>query len=511
MHLLHQAMLLFAAFFFLNVDAESKVRSLNRAVSKNPINRYLRVVSDDERGYISSLGLEKTQEWISSLVKKIIASPKPTQDNIPDETLSHVLNAVSPLKNSISAATKHQSPQIQMWLNEGKSTGEVFKLLELKKFTLPNFKIADGTLFDQPSFHTWVQYVDDFNAKNPMKQESMTPSLLTVYSDAGLSEALALAKKGPTTEALATKLRKEHIQWWLKDDKTPETVFKLFMLDEKVDDLLTNPQFVAWTKYINHFNVKHPGKETSMVFPIAAHYGDDALFGVLEAAKKVQSTKELASKLQVEQIKKLLSSNESPTYVFKAFNLDKTGDTVLDSPLFKTWLNYMKTFNDQNPRKIESMLTSIHRYYDQDNGVAKIVDEAMKNPRTETLAKELQAERYNRWLAGENSPESAFNAFVLHRPGASDDIHFKKHPGGTLHFTQIDNVSDDLLSSADFTFWKQYLDDFNTMYPDNQASMLKILQTFYTDEALKKLLDTARKNPRTQELASNLEAAMSKV
>ncbi|EEY54076.1 secreted RxLR effector peptide protein, putative [Phytophthora infestans T30-4] len=90
MHLLHQAMPLFAASFFLNVDAASKVRSLNRAVSKNQINRYLRVVSDDERGYFSSLGLKKTQEWINSFVRKITENPKPTQDNIPDETLSHV-------------------------------------------------------------------------------------------------------------------------------------------------------------------------------------------------------------------------------------------------------------------------------------------------------------------------------------------------------------------------------------------------------------------------------------
>ncbi|KUF78850.1 hypothetical protein AM587_10000641 [Phytophthora nicotianae] len=385
--------------------------------------------------------------------------------------------------------------------------GEVYKQLQLDRFNEPHFDKIENTVFGYLGFNTWVKYVDDFNEKNPTKKESMIPSLLTLYSDIDLSRVLEMAKKASTTEALARKLRMEQIQRWMTDGKTPGYVFKMFMVDSKVDELLTNPQFIAWTKYVDEFNAKNPANQASMIPPIVTHYGDDAVFGMLEAAKKVQSTEKLASKLQAEQIQKLLSSNHSPTYVFKALNLDKTGDEVFSTPLFTTWFNYLKTFNDKNPDKKESLLTSIHRYY-QDHDVARIVEKAMTNPSTVKLANQLQDERYSRWLLNESSPQSAFYVFILTKPGADDVIRFRERPDRSKYLLPLEKVSDDLLSSPDFKRWAQYLDDFNAKYPDKQTSMSAVFRAYYTDDALGNMLAAARKDPSTRDIASTLEKAL---
>ncbi|ETP39220.1 hypothetical protein F442_13298, partial [Phytophthora nicotianae P10297] len=228
----------------------------------------------------------------------------------------------------------------------------------------------------------------------------------------------------------------------MNDGKTPGYVFKMFLIDAKVDDLLTNPQFIAWTKYANEFYEKNHAKIASMAPAIAALYGDDAVFGVLDA------------------IQRLLSSNQSPSHVFKVFNFDNTGYEVLSSPLFKTWFNYLKNFNNKNPDKKESLLNLLYRYY-QDHGVARILEEAMKNPSTVKLAMQLQDEQYRRNLLSKNSPENTFYAFILAKPGAIDGLHFKTLRDGTIYLPRLSKASDGLLSSSDFKLWAKYLEDFN--------------------------------------------------
>ncbi|ETO69979.1 hypothetical protein F444_13502 [Phytophthora nicotianae P1976] len=248
----------------------------------------------------------------------------------------------------------------------------------------------------------------------------------------------------------------------MNDGKTPGYVFKMFLIDAKVDDLLTNPQFIAWTKYANEFYEKNHAKKASMAPAIAALYGDDAVFGVLDAVKKVLSTEKIASKLQAEQIQRLLSSNQSPSHVFKVFNFDNTGYEVLSSPLFKTWFNYLKNFNNKNPDKKESLLNLLYRYY-QGHGVARILEEAMKNPSTVKLAMQLQDEQYRRNLLSKNSPENTFYAFILAKPGAIDGLHFKTLRDGTIYLPRLSKASDGLLSSSDFKLWAKYLEDFNAI------------------------------------------------
>ncbi|KAI9980894.1 hypothetical protein PInf_010239 [Phytophthora infestans] len=326
---------------------------------------------------------------------------------------------------------------------------------------VPNFKKIEGTVFGLPDFNTWVNYVDDFNAKNPTKKESMIPTLRTIYSDEGLTRALELAKTYSTTNALATKLRKEQIQRWLDDAQTPKYVFEMFMIDDKVDGLLTNPRFIAWTK------------------------------------------------LQAEQIKRLLNSNRSPEYVFEAFNLHETGDNLLSTPMFKTWFNYLESFNKKNTDK-ETLLAPIHRYY-HDHGVAKIVAEGMKNPSTVELSKQLQIQRYKRWLHAERPPRDAFNTFILEKPGADVIIRYNERLDGKLYQVRLNKVSDGLLSSPEFQLWSKYLDDWNTKYPDQKQSMAKIFQALFTEDALAKMIMAARNNPSTQKIASLLENAFAKV
>ncbi|EEY62845.1 secreted RxLR effector peptide protein, putative [Phytophthora infestans T30-4] len=147
MQFLYRALLVLAAFVLDSTSADviAKVVHLSilrftRPVEENLIKRHLRVVDDNERGFPRGPSLEKITETIESVAKKIWPKSKPSQSDVPDEKVSQLLGAAKPVRASVEAAARLKSLQTQRCLDEGKSTREVFQLLELNKFMVPYFK-----------------------------------------------------------------------------------------------------------------------------------------------------------------------------------------------------------------------------------------------------------------------------------------------------------------------------------------------------------------------------------
>ncbi|KAE9359090.1 hypothetical protein PR003_g954 [Phytophthora rubi] len=69
-------------------------------------------------------------------------------------------------------------------------------------------------------------------------------------------------------------------------------------LDKVKKDILSNPEFSEWVKYVDDFNAKYPEQPTSMISTLLNHYSDAALFKLTETAKNVQETKSIATKLR---------------------------------------------------------------------------------------------------------------------------------------------------------------------------------------------------------------------
>ncbi|KAF4134758.1 hypothetical protein GN958_ATG16014 [Phytophthora infestans] len=179
-----------------------------------------------------------------------------------------------------------------------------------------------------------------------------------------------------------------------------------------------------------------------MVPALTAHYGDHAVFWTLEAATKVSSTEKLAGKLQAEQNRGWRSNQESPTDVFHYLGLDRGRDTVLSSPKFSDWLKYFNTFNHENSSKKEKLLDPFQRYF-RARGVTKIADDAMKNPSTREIGRQLKVEQLDRWLGLEYDPEDVFHSLFLNKPGMPSSD--RMAPDGTFYTVRLNTVPDNLL------------------------------------------------------------------
>ncbi|KAG1694428.1 hypothetical protein DVH05_021508 [Phytophthora capsici] len=132
-------------------------------------------------------------------------------------------------------------------------------------------------------------------------------------------------------------------------------------LNKASDKILDHPQFVTWLTYTDDFVKKNPNTETSAISTLTAHFGTEALTKMIQAAKTVDGTEAIATKLEAAQIQKWLSSGKSADDIFTILKLDQVDDSLLASPVFDVWNNYRKVFAQDNPTNLYTTLTKHYR------------------------------------------------------------------------------------------------------------------------------------------------------
>ncbi|KAG1694402.1 hypothetical protein DVH05_021482 [Phytophthora capsici] len=142
---------------------------------------------------------------------------------------------------------------------------------------------------------------------------STTGRVLTA-SIPGLNQAVVSNTKWVSKVIQNIKLRVGH--------QSPNDAFKILQLDKMGVNLFLSPGFLKWEKFVRKAEQNAP--EAAMFSVLATRYTDDALAGMFVAAKKVDSTRSIASKLEGIQLSNWANADRSSTYVFKALKLHKT-------------------------------------------------------------------------------------------------------------------------------------------------------------------------------------------
>ncbi|KAF1790982.1 hypothetical protein GQ600_6020 [Phytophthora cactorum] len=170
---------------------------------------------------------------------------------------------------------------LRSWLNKGKSAETVFTRMQLTK--------AGSRLFYDSQFPTWLQYVDDLNAKTSQKGTSAISALTAQYGDDALSQDNLPAKD------LATKLQADQVQHWVAIRKDPDEVFHLFKLDKVKRNILSNPEFTAWFKYVDDVtpNIRRARVNDPT---LRKYFNDDTLLELTATAKRTEQTKSVATR-----------------------------------------------------------------------------------------------------------------------------------------------------------------------------------------------------------------------
>ncbi|GMF10006.1 unnamed protein product [Phytophthora lilii] len=184
--------------------------------------------------------------------------------------------------------------------------------------------------------------------KNPSKRTNLITVISKNYGEEKTSRILQAAKRDPDTAKTASKLEVAQIQFWVKNAKSPDDVFKSLGLAKAGDKLFENKQLATWLSYTEDFALKY-GKETSPVTTLTAEYGDETLLELLNTAKKAPAMEDVATKLLTEQIQHWLRIKKFPDDVFKVYALSKAGDDLLTSSQLASWTSYLQAFNKGNP------------------------------------------------------------------------------------------------------------------------------------------------------------------
>ncbi|GMF27326.1 unnamed protein product [Phytophthora lilii] len=484
-----------------------------------------------------------------------------------DETLSRIILAAKRVPDTEDIATKLQTQQIQFWLKNDKSPGDVFMFLELTK--------AGDKILSNPQFITWLNYADNLTSKYG-KETWPIATLTDYYSDLPLLKMLNAAKQVPETESIATRLLAEQVQNWLKIKRSPDAIFKVYELNKLGDKVLTSPQLAIWKNYLQAFNKENPTKKTSLISAISTSYGDDGAYKILQAAKQVAETKSTAKKLEIEQVQYWLKNEKSPEEVFKLTVFGRTGDDLLSSPELSSWTKYLKLFNNEYSDKSTTLIATLSKVYG-DEGLIKMLAAAKKVPTTSRMAANLEKAQVQYWLDTRKSTDDVFTLLKLDKGGDDlfrnplftnwikyvDDYHsiyleekaslirvLKKHytnavlarmiidgtllpstkhtaqrlqaelfkswmgvrrpfvktPDDVFALLKLGKAGDQVFRSSMFTFWTKYLDDYNIANPDRKTSVISALSVSHSDEAVFKFLESAKKIPSTEKLATKLQA-----
>ncbi|KAG4247681.1 hypothetical protein PC116_g4534 [Phytophthora cactorum] len=133
--------------------------------------------------------------------------------------------------------------------------------------------------------------------------------LVTPESAVGSPDILVLARLHTEAQhdAPCVRFLRTH-----KSTENSEERAAALQLHKSGNALLNNPQLSVWMGYMNLFNKVNPTKKTSMVAALTAHYGDQGLTRIIEAAKKVPTTSTMAKHLQTEQIQRWMADKKTP-------------------------------------------------------------------------------------------------------------------------------------------------------------------------------------------------------
>ncbi|KAG1706415.1 hypothetical protein DVH05_001563 [Phytophthora capsici] len=300
--------------------------------------------------------------------------------------------------------------------------------------------------------------------------------LSSIYNDTATEER---GVAGSTVESLTNSLKlTDELDELLNAGKSADDVFKLLSLD-KVDDLLGNSKLHEWIAYMKAFNQKTPSERTSIIATLTAHYGDDGVAKMIEAAKKVRTTSALAKRVQAEQTQRWLVDGKTPTQVFQLLKLDEAGTDLFTQPQIVTWAKYFEDFHKVKPNKEATLFTFLQPRY-KEATLAHMLIAAEKIPATKSIATRVQAELTSLWLTNKVEPADVFKLL------------------------QLDEIGMPLLKDPVFNAWVKYTDDFHKFHFGTKLTTISVLSKFYQDDVLTKMILAASKHSSTSEIARRL-------
>ncbi|OWY91495.1 hypothetical protein PHMEG_00039910 [Phytophthora megakarya] len=173
----------------------------------------------------------------------------------------------------------------QTWINDGKFSGDVYKLLKLNQE-------EPAKLLKNPTLRLWIVYKRKREVGDPY--EALLSKLAKHFDDEKLPEFIAVSKEVASTSIIASRLDNALPGYWLGRGKTPDDVFTLLKLNNVDKDKLFDS--LTWEKWISYLTAKstqtlvEKNPDEMMYAVLKKHYGKKGVEAMIASAKKNERT-----------------------------------------------------------------------------------------------------------------------------------------------------------------------------------------------------------------------------
>ncbi|KAJ8574904.1 hypothetical protein ON010_g4308 [Phytophthora cinnamomi] len=155
-------------------------------------------------------------------------------------------------------------------------------------------------------------------------------------------------------------------------------------------------------------------------------------------------------------------------------------DDLFGNPNWNTWTKYVDDFNVLHPAKKTSVYGELAKHFSEEKLIS-MVGSAKAVPSTKSVAFKVESEQCRAWLDRRLSPKDVFKG---------------KFKLGT--------AGDKLFNDPHLITWVNYVDDWNKTY-DGNTLVTSILTQYYSDRTLSAILEAAKLNPETKNLALRVQ------
>ncbi|OWZ02779.1 hypothetical protein PHMEG_00025598 [Phytophthora megakarya] len=290
-----------------------------------------------------------------------------------------------------------------------------------------------------------------------------------------------------------------NLKGMLIENKSPTEVFKRFGLDKAGDNVLLNPLFGPWLKYVEAFNKENPSKKfgLSAVLPNEMWHWED----MIALAMKNPRTKRYANIVEAERTKKWLSEGTLPKNIFVSLTGTKYGDNFFEEPGFRTWLKYLNNFNKMYPERRMNLIDSVRGYY-TDKRLVEILVLGKSNPKTKVLATKLERTLLNTWSRELKSPDEVSTIMNVETSSSVMQRYRKRYDwaateAGNQQFNNPKRFND-------------YLNYYKMRNPSVREQTISILRKRYSDEELIKMTANYKDIPGARQVEHDLFVAWKK-
>ncbi|KAK1945484.1 hypothetical protein P3T76_002532 [Phytophthora citrophthora] len=283
----------------------------------------------------------------------------------------------------------------------------------------------------------------------------------------------------PITEKLAavfksSKVTDEQLQKWLDIGTSADIVFYRMKLNKARSWIFSYPQFKNWVQYADNLS------GTAAISTLTAQFGDDELYHILHMAKIYSTSKELASRLQIDQVKHWVRVGKDPDEVFKLYSLNSAGRGLLRSSQFSAWTKYVDDLNAKHEGAI-SIIPTLRKYY-SDADLFKMAEAAKNVYDFKSMGLKLEDSLVQFWINDKQTPVKVLKELQL-------------------------GVTVETLKSPLLGLLAKFTDAYNVQF-QKKTTMIETFTHIFGDEKVAKLLTTVETNDRkVVQIVTEMKAA----